>query len=109
MLVNKGITAGYFSHIFLVDASPTIEPDALIVLSNLANENTTVIVSGASYDHPRWIRSHIAKKNGLEMVYFERLCFSEAYRSCHPMFLFAAVNFHRINPIVVFHSPISIC
>ncbi|ESR50866.1 hypothetical protein CICLE_v10033310mg, partial [Citrus x clementina] len=84
-LHNKGITAGYFSHIFLVDASPTIEPDALIVLSNLANENTTVIVSGASYDHPRWIRSHIAKKNGLEMVYFERLCFSEAYRSCHPI------------------------
>ncbi|KAH9771744.1 putative RNA helicase SDE3 [Citrus sinensis] len=49
-LHNQGITAGHFSHIFLIDASSATEPETMIVLGNLANENTRVIVTGAPHN-----------------------------------------------------------
>lgn len=85
-LHNQGITAGHFSHIFLIDASSATEPETMIVLGNLANENTRVIVTGAPHNSPSRVRSDIARKNGLKMSYFERLCLTEAYRSCNSMF-----------------------
>ncbi|KAK9188408.1 hypothetical protein WN944_019811 [Citrus x changshan-huyou] len=85
-LHNQGITAGHFSHIFLIDASSATEPETMIVLGNLANENTRVIVTGAPHNSPSRVRSDIARKNGLKMSYFERLCLTKAYRSCNSMF-----------------------
>ncbi|KAK4842117.1 hypothetical protein QYF36_015997 [Acer negundo] len=51
-LCNEGITAGHFSHIFLVDASSATEPETMIALSNLANEKTAVIVAGSPNNNP---------------------------------------------------------
>ncbi|KAJ4710486.1 P-loop containing nucleoside triphosphate hydrolase [Melia azedarach] len=86
-LHNEGITAGHFTHIFLVDASSAIEPETIIPLSNLADENTTVIVTGSRYDYPSWVRSDIARLNGLRTSYFERLCESKSYQSSNPRFI----------------------
>ncbi|KAJ4710488.1 P-loop containing nucleoside triphosphate hydrolase [Melia azedarach] len=86
-LHNEGITAGHFSHIFLVDASSAIEPETIIPLSNLANENTTVIVTGSWYDYPRWVRADIARRNGLRTSYFERLSETNTYWSFDPRFI----------------------
>ncbi|KAF7145093.1 hypothetical protein RHSIM_Rhsim04G0216200 [Rhododendron simsii] len=80
-LHNVGIMAGHFSHIFLVDASSVIEPEAMVALANLANENTVVTVTGAPENHSGWIRSHIARQNGLLISYFERLRQSKLYDS----------------------------
>ncbi|XP_050279347.1 probable RNA helicase SDE3 isoform X2 [Quercus robur] len=92
-LYNEGIPAGHFSHIFLVDASSTIEPEATIALAHFANENTAVIVTGAPKDRPGWVRSDIAWNHGLEKSYFERLLEFRPYKTLNPMFITEMVNF----------------
>jgi helicase MOV-10 len=92
-LYNQGITAGHFSHIFLVDASSTTEPEATIALANFANENTTVIVTGAPRNRSGWVRSNMARKYGLGKSYFERLHEREPYKNCNPMFITELVHF----------------
>ncbi|XP_048140544.1 probable RNA helicase SDE3 [Rhodamnia argentea] len=86
-LHSEGINAGHFSHIFLVDASSTSEPEAMIVLANLANEDTTVIVTGAQGNRSGWVRSPIARKNGLRISYFERLKEFTPYKKLDPKFI----------------------
>ncbi|CAK9188218.1 unnamed protein product [Ilex paraguariensis] len=86
-LHGVGIVAGHFSHIFLVDASSATEPETLVTLANLANENTVVVVTGALRDHSGWVRSPIARYNGLSCSYFERLRQSELYNGLDPKFM----------------------
>ncbi|CAK9138005.1 unnamed protein product [Ilex paraguariensis] len=86
-LHGVGIVAGHFSHIFLVDASSATEPETLVTLANLANENTVVVVTGAPRDHSGWVRSRIARYNGLSCSYFERLRESELYNGLDPKFM----------------------
>ncbi|KAK9188403.1 hypothetical protein WN944_019806 [Citrus x changshan-huyou] len=86
-LHNEGITAGHFSHIFLLDASSATEPETMIALTNLANENTTVILTGAPNNRTSWVRSDIARKNGLSVSYFERLHATKTYGNFDPMFI----------------------
>ncbi|KAK3222401.1 hypothetical protein Dsin_009426 [Dipteronia sinensis] len=86
-LCNEGITAGHFSHIFLVDASSATEPETMIALSNLASEKTAVIVTGAPNNRSGWVRSDIARKKGLRVSYFERLHVSKRYSSLDPAFI----------------------
>ncbi|XP_052205066.1 probable RNA helicase SDE3 [Diospyros lotus] len=78
-LHSEGIMAGHFGHIFLVDASSATEPEVMVTLANLANDTTTVVVSGAPRNHSGWIRSKIARENGLTTSYFERLQESKLY------------------------------
>ncbi|KAL0009160.1 hypothetical protein SO802_010662 [Lithocarpus litseifolius] len=91
-LYNEGITAGHFSHIFLVDASSTTEPESTIALANLANENTSVIVTDAPRKRSRWVRSNMAGKYGLGESYFERLREREPYKNLNPMFITELVD-----------------
>ncbi|KAF2295956.1 hypothetical protein GH714_035366 [Hevea brasiliensis] len=86
-LHNEGIAAGHFSHIFLVDASSATEPEAMVALANLANEKTAVIVTGAPGNHSGWVRSDIARKNGLMDSYFERLRKRNPYNRLDSMFI----------------------
>ncbi|KAL4598247.1 hypothetical protein ACB092_11G047500 [Castanea dentata] len=86
-LYNEGVAAGHFSHIFLVDASSTTEPEATIALANFANENTSVIVTGAPRNHSGWVRSNMARNYGLRKSYFERLREREPYKNLNPMFI----------------------
>ncbi|KAH8507950.1 hypothetical protein H0E87_010196 [Populus deltoides] len=86
-LHNEGIVAGHFSHIFLVNASSATEPEAMVALANLASENTAVIVTGAPGNHSGWVRSNIARENGLMTSYFERLRDSKPYWNSHPKFI----------------------
>ncbi|KAJ4710479.1 P-loop containing nucleoside triphosphate hydrolase [Melia azedarach] len=86
-LLNHGINAGHFSHIFLVDSSSATEPETMIPLSSFANENTSVILTGAPNDRTRWVRSDIARNNGLRISYFERLRASNIYSTSNPTFI----------------------
>ncbi|KAM3684227.1 hypothetical protein ACJW31_11G028100 [Castanea mollissima] len=94
-LHNQGIAAGHFSHIFLVDASSTTEPEATIALANFANENTSVIVTGKPGNRSRWVRSDMARKYGLRKSYFERLCEVGPYQILNPMFITELVGFEQ--------------
>ncbi|XP_059447500.1 probable RNA helicase SDE3 [Corylus avellana] len=87
-LHSEGIAAGHFSHIFLVDTSSATEPEAMVALANLADDNTAVIVTGAPNNHSGWVRSEMARKYGLRKSYFERLLELRPYRSPNnPMFI----------------------
>ncbi|KAL5810419.1 hypothetical protein ACOSQ4_026987 [Xanthoceras sorbifolium] len=86
-LRSEGINAGHFSHIFLVDGTLATEPETMVPLSNLANEKTAVIVTGAAKNHSGWVRSDIARKNGLMVSYFERLRAAKRYSNLDPMFI----------------------
>ncbi|KAM7272997.1 hypothetical protein ACFE04_027661 [Oxalis oulophora] len=72
-LRDKGISSGHFSHIFLLDASLTTEPEALVPLASFANTNTAVVVTGKYGQSSTCVRSDIGRKKGLKMSYFERL------------------------------------
>ncbi|KAL6531999.1 hypothetical protein OROGR_013969 [Orobanche gracilis] len=86
-LVNQGIAAGHFSHIFLVDSSSANEPETMIPLSSYANEKTNVILTGAPTNRTGWVRSDIARRNGLMVSYFERLRATNVYNSSDPAFI----------------------
>ncbi|KAK4594675.1 hypothetical protein RGQ29_018388 [Quercus rubra] len=72
---------------FELDASSTTEPEATIALANFANENTSVIVTGATRNHSGWVRSNMARNYGLRKSYFERLREREPYKNLNPMFI----------------------
>ncbi|KAM4080591.1 hypothetical protein ACJW30_11G029300 [Castanea mollissima] len=103
-LYSEGIPAGHFSHIFLVDASSTTEPEATIALANFANENTAVIVTGAPGDRPGWVRSDMAWNHGLQKSYFERLLDFRPYKTLNPMFITDMVNSQQY-PLVYLPPP----
>ncbi|KAF9618896.1 hypothetical protein IFM89_002891 [Coptis chinensis] len=86
-LHNEGITSGHFSHIFLVDASSTTEPETMVALANLADEKTAVVVTGATNNYSGWVRSDIARNYGLKISYFRRLLETAPYSSLDPMFV----------------------
>ncbi|KAG2707895.1 hypothetical protein I3760_05G167400 [Carya illinoinensis] len=86
-LHNEGIPAGHFSHIFLVDASLAMEPEALIPLANFAADKTAVIVTGASTSHSARAHSDIARKYGLGESLFDRLYENRLYSEFNPMFI----------------------
>ncbi|GMN74778.1 hypothetical protein TIFTF001_052454 [Ficus carica] len=85
-LHSQGLPVGHFSHIFMVDASSAIEPEAMVTLANFADKNTAVIVTGEAGSSPSWVRSEIGRKNGLKISYFERLCKCRPHHSLGPSF-----------------------
>ncbi|GLT87132.1 hypothetical protein SLE2022_052310 [Rubroshorea leprosula] len=86
-LYDKGISAGHFNYIFLVDASSATEPETMVALANLADEETAVIATGTRKVHSSWFRLDICRQNGLSMSYFQRLSQSDPYRTNDPRFI----------------------
>ncbi|XP_052485037.1 probable RNA helicase SDE3 [Gossypium raimondii] len=86
-LYNAGISAGHFSHIFLVDASSATEPETLVAFANFADDSTTVIVTGAPGNRSSTVRSDIARQKGLRISYFERLYKLSPFKNDDPMFI----------------------
>ncbi|KAL6292481.1 hypothetical protein ACE6H2_000623 [Prunus campanulata] len=86
-LHDKGLNAGHFNHNFLVDASSAIKPETVVALTNFADENTTVIVTGERGNRSHWVQADIAREKGLKISYLERLFKSMPYRSLSPMFI----------------------
>ncbi|KAL3502300.1 hypothetical protein ACH5RR_036749 [Cinchona calisaya] len=83
-LYSEGIKAGHFSHIFLIDASSATEPETMVPLTSFANDKTIVVVTGTPRNHSSWIRSKIARGNGLMISYFERLRKMRLYEKLDP-------------------------
>ena len=86
-LHTEGLPVGHFTHIFMVDASSAIEPEAMVALANFAGENTAVIVAGEAGTSPNWVRSDIGRRNGLKVSYFERLMKFRPYQGLDPEFV----------------------
>ncbi|KAG1355211.1 putative RNA helicase SDE3 [Cocos nucifera] len=82
-----GIEANHFTHIFLVDASSATEPETIVALANLVSNKTVIVITGSSNDMPAWVRSDIARRNGLKKSLFQRLLQMEPYSKKDPMFM----------------------
>ncbi|XP_039038471.1 probable RNA helicase SDE3 isoform X1 [Hibiscus syriacus] len=86
-LYTEGIPAGHFSHIFMVDASSATEPETMVALANLADESTTLIVTGAPGNRSSTVRADIAREKGLKISYFKRLSEHSSYKNSNSMFI----------------------
>ncbi|RRT78443.1 hypothetical protein B296_00002808 [Ensete ventricosum] len=87
-LHNAGIKADHFTHIFLVDASSAMEPEAAVALASLVSEKTVIVITGSSTDVPVWVRSGMARrKNGLKRSLFHRLLERQPYCNIDPKYI----------------------
>ncbi|CAL9130450.1 unnamed protein product [Musa acuminata var. zebrina] len=87
-LHSAGIRADHFTHIFLVDASSAMEPEATVALASLVSEKTVIVITGSLNDGPKWVRSGMARrKTGLKRSLFHRLREREPYRNIDPTYI----------------------
>jgi helicase MOV-10 len=74
-----GMTRGHFSHIFFDEAGQATEPEVMIAIKTMANNETNLILSGDPKQLGPIIRSSVARKLGLETSYLQRLMDREIY------------------------------
>lgn len=74
-----GINRGHFTHIFIDEAGQATEPEVMISVKTIADNNTNVILSGDPKQLGPIIRSAVARELGLEKSYLERMMDREMY------------------------------
>ncbi|TRM60361.1 P-loop containing nucleoside triphosphate hydrolase protein [Schizophyllum amplum] len=79
IFMGRGIPRGHYSHIFIDEAGQATEPEAMIAIKTMADNNTNVILSGDPQQLGPMIRSRIASQLGLETSFIERLMQREVY------------------------------
>ncbi|KAF8644637.1 hypothetical protein AX16_008364 [Volvariella volvacea WC 439] len=75
-----GMRRGHFTHIFIDEAGQATEPETMVAIRTMADENTRIILAGDPKQLGPIVYSPIAKKLGLGMSYLERLMGREVYR-----------------------------
>ncbi|KAH9983175.1 P-loop containing nucleoside triphosphate hydrolase protein [Russula compacta] len=75
-----GVERGHFSHVFIDEAGQATEPEAMVVVKNVANASTKLILSGDPKQLRPIIHSAIANELGLGISYLERLMECNVYR-----------------------------
>lgn len=75
-----GVERGHFSHVFIDEAGQATEPEAMVVVKNVANASTKLILSGDPKQLRPIIHSAIANELGLSISYLERLMECHVYR-----------------------------
>ncbi|KAK0477928.1 P-loop containing nucleoside triphosphate hydrolase protein [Armillaria novae-zelandiae] len=76
---NIGVERGHFTHIFIDEAGQATEPEAMIAIKTMANNRTSVVLSGDPKQLGPVIRSSIARELGLDTSYIERLMQRDIY------------------------------
>ncbi|KAF9260599.1 P-loop containing nucleoside triphosphate hydrolase protein [Marasmius fiardii PR-910] len=74
-----GIPRGHYSHIFVDEAGQATEPEVMVSIKNMADNDTNVILCGDPKQLGPIIRSTIAQQLGLEVSFIERLMNREIY------------------------------
>lgn len=70
---SVGVPQGHFSHIFVDEAGHAAEPEAIIGIKTIADDQTNVILSGDPKQLGPVVCSPVARKLGLEKSYLERI------------------------------------
>jgi len=76
---NIGIERGHFTHIFVDEAGQATEPETMVSIKNMADQNTNVVLSGDPKQLGPIVRSRIARELGLGLSYLERLMIRDVY------------------------------
>jgi helicase MOV-10 len=74
-----GVPRGHYSHIFIDECAQAMEPDAMIPIKTMADEQTNVVLAGDIRQLGPVIRSVIAISFKLNRSYMERLMDSDPY------------------------------
>ncbi|KAH9943568.1 P-loop containing nucleoside triphosphate hydrolase protein [Amylocystis lapponica] len=74
-----GMPRGHFTHIFVDEAGHANEPEVMIPIKTMADNNTNVVISGDPKQLGPIVRSAVARELGFERSYLERLMNREAY------------------------------
>ncbi|KAG7097710.1 hypothetical protein E1B28_005034 [Marasmius oreades] len=74
-----GIPRGHYSHIFVDEAGQATEPEVMVAIKNMADNNTNLVLCGDPKQLGPIIRSTVAQKLGLELSFIERLMKREIY------------------------------
>lgn len=74
-----GLPRGHFTHIFIDEAGQATEPEAMVSVKTMADNDTNVILSGDPKQLGPIIRSAVARELGLEKSYLARLVERDMY------------------------------
>ena len=74
-----GMPRGHFSHIFVDEAGHATEPEVMIAIKTMADNDTNVVLAGDPKQLGPIIRSPVARDLGLEKSYLERLMENPVY------------------------------
>lgn len=74
-----GLPRGHFTHVFVDEAGQASEPEVMIPIKTMADNNTNVILSGDPKQLGPIIRSGPARALGLDVSYLDRLMKEDVY------------------------------
>lgn len=74
-----GMPRGHFTHIFVDEAGQATEPEVMIGIKTMADNDTNIILSGDPKQLGPIIRSAVARELGLEKSYLARLTERDVY------------------------------
>ncbi|CAM8923535.1 unnamed protein product [Rhodiola kirilowii] len=97
----EGIKRGHFSHIFLDEAGQASEPEAMVPISSLCNENTVVVLAGDPMQLGPVVYSRDAEFFGLGKSYLERLFEADCYYEEDEMYVMKLVRNYRSHPSIL--------
>ncbi|KAF8804634.1 P-loop containing nucleoside triphosphate hydrolase protein [Phlegmacium glaucopus] len=76
---NLGVKRGYYSHIFIDEAGQAKEPEIMVPIKGIADENTNVIIAGDNQQLGPVVHSYLAKSLGLQTSYLDRMMSRSIY------------------------------
>lgn len=76
-----GMPRGHFTHIFVDEAGQATEPEVMIGIKTMADNDTNIILSGDPKQLGPIIRSAVARELGLEKSYLARLADRDIYNN----------------------------
>ncbi|KIO21468.1 hypothetical protein M407DRAFT_44382, partial [Tulasnella calospora MUT 4182] len=74
-----GVEIGHFSHIFIDEAGQAMEPEIMVPIKTIANDHTTIVLSGDPKQLGPIIRSSVASHLGLATSFLNRLVGRDVY------------------------------
>lgn len=76
-----GMPQGHFTHIFIDEAGQATEPEVMVGIKTIADNDTNVVLSGDPKQLGPIIRSAVARELGLEKSYLERIMEAETHHA----------------------------
>ncbi|KAF9228744.1 RNA helicase [Gyrodon lividus] len=98
-----GVSRGHYNYIFVDEAGQATEPEVMIGIRTMANNETNVVLSGDPLQLGPIIRSGVARGLGLEKSFLERLIALDTYdnMACHGKTIVKLVRNFRSHPAIL--------
>lgn len=100
-LYASGVNRGHFSHVILDEAGQASEPETMIPISTLCEDNTVIVLAGDPMQLGPVIHSKDAEAYGLGRSYLERLFESSLYSSEDQNYVTMLVKNYRNHPEIL--------